>query len=173
MPTVVPSMTVIPPFPATSDRATFTYNAKAFAFGNHMYSVFNAELLAVAENVFDNATEAEASASAASAFAVAADASATDAIAAKNLATTIANDLSLVVDLFLGSNTSDPATGNLGALLVSGNWYINSVSGFIRAYNGSYWVQGIGAIAGVSSVNGQVGAITVQPDLFFFTQGIV
>jgi hypothetical protein len=60
--TPVPPMTDIPPFPALSDRAAGTYNSKAFAFGTYMADTFNGELLAVAESVQQNATEAESSA---------------------------------------------------------------------------------------------------------------
>jgi hypothetical protein len=44
---------------------------------------------------------------------------------------------------------------------VAGDWYISTTSGFVRAYNGTSWVNGISAVAGVSSVNGLTGAITL------------
>lgn len=61
----VPSMTPVPNFPALSERAAGTYNASAYAFGNHMSVMFNGELLAVANNVKNNADEAQAKATAA------------------------------------------------------------------------------------------------------------
>lgn len=60
----VPSMTPVPNFPALSERAAGTYNASAYAFGNHLSATFNGELLAVANNVKDNAQDAQASAEA-------------------------------------------------------------------------------------------------------------
>lgn len=60
--TPVPSMSDTPPFPALADRAAGTYNAKAYAFGAYMADTFNAELLAVADNIKTNAADAEASA---------------------------------------------------------------------------------------------------------------
>ena len=51
----VPSMTPVPNFPALSERAAGTYNASAYAFGHHMSVTFNGELLAVANNVKNNA----------------------------------------------------------------------------------------------------------------------
>lgn len=57
----VPSMTPVPNFPALSERAAGTYNASAYAFGNHMSVTFNSELLAVANNVKNNAQDAQAS----------------------------------------------------------------------------------------------------------------
>ena len=75
----VPSMTAIPPFPALSDRAAGTYNSKAFEFGTHLATKFNAEFLALAGNVRDNATDAATSASTANTRANAAAGSASAA----------------------------------------------------------------------------------------------
>jgi|GEM_PF-830783 len=77
----VPSMTTVPPFPSLADRAAGTYNIKAYTFGTHMAGTFNTELLAVANNVLNNATEAEASAATATTRAAEASASANAAAA--------------------------------------------------------------------------------------------
>ena len=86
MTTPVPPLTDIPSFPALADRAAGTYNSKAYAFGTHMADVFNSEMLALANNVLDNADDAAASATLAgekvteaSGFADDAQASANDA----------------------------------------------------------------------------------------------
>lgn len=86
MTTPVPPLTDIPSFPALADRAAGTYNSKAYAFGTHMSDVFNSEMLALANNVLDNADDAAASATLAgekvteaSGFADDAQASANDA----------------------------------------------------------------------------------------------
>ena len=91
MPTIVPSMTDIPHFPALSERAAGTYNSSAYAFGTHMADVFNGELLAVANNVLSNAQDSKASAVASQASADASASSAVDAAAARNAAFGVAN----------------------------------------------------------------------------------
>lgn len=75
--------------------------------------------------------------------------------------------------LWLGALPSDPATGVGGAALVAGNAYVNTATGYLRAYNGTDWVQGVGAVSGVTSVNGLTGAVTVpNPSArFFFATG--
>lgn len=86
----VPSMTPVPNFPALSERAAGTYNASAYAFGNHMSVTFNAELLAVANNVKHNADEAQAKATAAGDAASNAAAAAGVAVVARDEALTYA-----------------------------------------------------------------------------------
>lgn len=71
----VPNMTPVPAFPALSERAAGTYNASAYAFGTHMSTTFNSQLLAVANNVKYNADDAKVSADAADLSATAAAAS--------------------------------------------------------------------------------------------------
>lgn len=45
------TLSPIPPFPALSDRASGTYNTKAYAFGTHMAEVFQPEMAAIADEV--------------------------------------------------------------------------------------------------------------------------
>lgn len=84
----------------------------------------------------------------------AAESAARAAAAAENLAELDA--------LWLGPLPADPATGKGGAPLVAGNAYINTVTGYIRAYNGTEWVQGVSAVAGVASIAGLVGPLTLE-----------
>lgn len=65
-----------------------------------------------------------------------------------------------LTESYQGSLASDPVTDKNGQPLSAGDWYINSVTGFIRAYTGTTWVQGVSAVSGVTSVNGQIGDIT-------------
>ncbi|MEO8119532.1 MAG: hypothetical protein ABI606_09450, partial [Rhodoferax sp.] len=66
-------------------------------------------------------------------------------------------------DRYLGAKAADPALDNDGNPLVSGAFYINTVSGYLRAYTiGGGWVQGIASVAGVTSIDGQTGAITLK-----------
>jgi hypothetical protein len=51
---------------------------------------------------------------------------------------------------------------NDGNALQAGAFYISSATGFIRAYNGTAWVQGISALAGVESLNGLQGALQLK-----------
>ncbi len=67
----------------------------------------------------------------------------------------------LVDKLYLGAKASDPTLDNQGAALQAGASYLNTVGGKIRAYTGSAWIDGISAIAGVSSLNGEVGDVTL------------
>jgi len=88
----------------------------------------------------------------------AASVSAASALASKNAAEAA---LDAFDDKYLGSKASDPTLDNDGNPLQDGAFYINSVSGYIRVYTaGTGWVQGIAAIAGVSSVNGLTGAVS-------------
>lgn len=86
----VPTLTGIPPFPQTSDRASGTYNSKALAFGNHMADTFNDEFEALADNVHHNATEAATAAATLSGAADTATAAAIAASADRALAQTAA-----------------------------------------------------------------------------------
>jgi hypothetical protein len=78
-------------------------------------------------------------------------------------------------DRYLGVKASDPTLDNDGNALVAGALYINSGSGFIRVYTGSAWVQGISTIAGVTSINGQQGDVTLDgaPAYLIMAQGVI
>lgn len=65
-------------------------------------------------------------------------------------------------DRYLGVKATDPVVDNDGNALQAGAIYVNSNSGFLRAYTGTVWVQGISALAGVESINGLMGAITLK-----------
>lgn len=64
--------------------------------------------------------------------------------------------------LWLGALAADPATGRDGVPLVAGNAYVNTATGYIRAYNGAAWAQGVSAVAGVTSLNGQIGDLALK-----------
>ncbi len=74
----VPAEPVAPEFPALADKASGTYNAKAYAWGTGMPG-FATGIKALADNVHHNATEAEDAASAAEMASQAAAASAATA----------------------------------------------------------------------------------------------
>lgn len=74
-----------------------------------------------------------------------------------------ASDAATIIGSFLGEKLSDPLLNNQGGPLVGGNWYVNVAPGSeaIRVYTGTGWINGIGAVAGVSSINGLTGAVTM------------
>lgn len=111
----VPSMTPVPAFPALSERAAGTYNARAYAFGNHMSVTFNAELLAMANNVKYNADEAQAKATAAGDAASTAGTAANTAAGAA-IAAADARDQALIYAQAAGASAGVP-TPAAGAYL--------------------------------------------------------
>jgi hypothetical protein len=70
------------------------------------------------------------------------------------------NAKAVLLEYYQGALAADPILDTNGNALVAGDWYVNTVSGSVRVYSGSSWVQAVGAVAGVSSVNGQSGAVT-------------
>lgn len=92
-----------------------------------------------------------------------------DAVTARNQAVASAEAahedavrLAALDQLWLGAAAADPKTGRGGAALVAGNAYLNTGTGLIRAYTGATWVNGLGVVAGVSTVNGAGGAIILK-----------
>jgi len=151
------TLTALPPAPQRSDPANFATLADAWVsaledtFTPEMNLIIP-EINALAVSAGTDATTATTQAGIALTKAGEASISAASALDSRNEA----YDLVL---LYLGASTTDPTVGKESAALVAGNWYINSVTGFIRAYTGSAWVNGISATAGVTSVNGLTGAV--------------
>jgi hypothetical protein len=104
-----------------------------------------------------SANAAAASASEASGFADAADTSAGQA------AGSAADAADSFVDMdkrYLGGKATAPSVDNQGQPLQSGAVYFNTTTGKVMTWNGSAWVEGLSAVAGVSSFNGATGAVT-------------
>jgi hypothetical protein len=98
-----------------------------------------------ATNASNSASATSTSASNASTSASNAATSATNAANAQTAAET-ARDQTLTAydnfdDRYLGSKTSDPTLDNDGNALVAGSLYFNSVSGAMKVYTGSAWVD--------------------------------
>ncbi len=87
----VPQWTPVPQFPQLSERRLGTYNSKAYAFANHMSSVFMAELGLLVTSAYDNAMWAQDRAAAAQAQAVIATAQADLAMGYRNTANNAAS----------------------------------------------------------------------------------
>lgn len=140
---VSPPAPIIPPlYPALGSP---NFNDEAWAYGSSMPAVSqrHGEL---ADNVHQNATASHERS-------VAAAQSAYDA-------EWHADRVALLNSLFLGALPGDPTTGKDGAPLVAGNFY-QVIGGPIRSYNGAEWTQSIASMSGVSSLNGQSGALAL------------
>jgi hypothetical protein len=158
-----PIITPIPTPPIRSDApADFATKADAFAAS---LPQFVTEANTSAAFVDQRAIDADASAQAAAASEGIATTKAGEASQSATAAQTYAANLESLDELWLGAATSDPATGKAGAPLVAGNAYVNSATGYLRAFNGSEWVQGVSAVSGVNSVNGQTGAVDLTAQM--------
>lgn len=118
------------------------------------------QILGAAASTGDDAAAAAASATAADASKIAAAGSAT---AAAGSATTASTQAANVLDMdkrYLGAKAAPPALDNQGAALQTGANYYDTVLAKLRVWNGGVWVEGISAVAGVTSVNGQAGAVS-------------
>jgi len=78
-----------------------------------------------------------------------ADASAASAVEAAGL-----------VENYQGALASDPALNKDGDPLVAGDWYVNTATGLIRAYDGAVWVTSVNVTAGVSGFSAGTTGLT-------------
>lgn len=153
-------ITALPIPPSRDDPANFAPRADAFLM---QLPTFATEANALAVEANTNTNTATTKAAEALASANAASTSASQALVAQLAAAASASAAESLVGPYLGVSPTDPLTGHGGIPLVDGAWYINSTTGFIRAYTtAGGWVNGITAIAGVSAINGQSGALTVK-----------
>lgn len=192
-------ITAAPTAPDRADRVTFSSRATAWADWQKVSGVPG--MNAVATNVYNNAVDAYGNATAASGSAGASAASATlasnwatktsaevvagqgfgakkyaeDAALSEAAAAASALEAAGLVESYQGALAADPTLDKDGNPLTAGDWYINTATGFVRAYNGSAWVQGISGVAGVSSLNGQTGDLTIKgtPDFILMSQGVI
>ena len=181
--TAPPTITALPTPPDPNDRSTF--NSRAYPW-SVAQQTFGTEVGSVATNVYNNALEAQDQAGIATTKADEASASAAlakdwatktnaevvagqgygakkyadDAALSAAAAAASALEAAGLVEKYQGALAADPTLDKDGNPLAAGDWYINTTTGFVRAYNGSAWVQGISAVAGVSSLNGLTGDLT-------------
>ena len=140
----------LPTAPTPADTPQ-DFDSKAFAL--------LAAMVAMVAQINDTGSKTHQNAIAANERAVSADSSAIAAGGSANAAAQDAARLAALDELWLGAFATDPTNGRNNAPLVAGNAYVNTVTGVVRAYNGSAWVQGVGAVAGVNSLNGEAGAL--------------
>lgn len=150
----------LPTAPAP-DQPQATFDANAYAWSSAL-PTWTTETNALATNVYNNATEAGTKANEAGTKANEAAVSASNALSSANAAASSAVEAAEASEKYQGSLASDPSLDKDGNPLTAGDWYVNSSTGFIRAYNGSAWVQGLSAITGVSSLNLQQGDLSLK-----------
>ena len=158
------TITSLPPAPSRADPTNFATKADALLGALDTFvSEVNADVLNVntkSANVDTKNTNVNAKAIQTAADAVQTALDAASALASKNAAELA---LDTFDDKYLGAKSSDPTLDNDGNALQNGAIYINTTSGLLRGYTTSGgWVQGISAVAGVDSVNGLTGAITLK-----------
>lgn len=164
-----PSITPLPTPPSAAAPGNFDTRADAFLGA---LPTFQTEENALASNVFNNATDAANSATAANssknAAATSATNAATSATNAGNSATAAASSASSAnasavnaSKLNLGDKASQPSVDNQGAALRTGATYYDTTLGKWRVWTGAAWGDGISAIAGVASLNGRAGNVTL------------
>lgn len=168
-PVTPPAAPSVPPYPALGSPS---FNAEAYTYATTMPAVVDG-IEALAANAFTNATAAKengdaavssaasVNAAAATATTKAAEASAS-AVAAATSATNASTSAIAASKLNLGDKPSPPSTDNQGAALRPGATYFDTTLNKWRVWTGSAWVDGISAVAGVSSLNGQTGDLTLN-----------
>ena len=169
--TPVPAFIAPPDFPALSDRASGTYNSKAYAWAEAMQDTTGPNIHALAVTAKANADEAAANAILADAdrvqtgldrVATAADRVQTGLDRVQTGADRNAAEASRIAasKLNLGNKASEPTLDNQGDALLAGATYYDTVINKWRVWTGTGWGDGISAIAGVSSVNGLTGDVS-------------
>lgn len=168
-----PAAPVVPPYPPLGSPS---FNTDAYNYGSSMPGVV-AGIQAIVQAGWANATAAQERAAAASASATAATQQADAAMGYRNQANSAASAAATRRDeasasaaaadasrieaskLNLGSKSAPPTVDNQGQALRVGATYYDTTLGKWRVWTGSAWGDGISAVAGVSSLNGQAGAL--------------
>lgn len=188
VPTIDPALP-IPPNPADEEAV---FDAKAYAWSDALPG-FGSDVKAIGDATYANAQWAETKAAeaaeqvplAAAQVSIAAghasNAATSEGSAAESAIsanTSAVNALASEVaasKLNLGDFPSPPTTDNQGQpLRINANYY-DTTLGKIRSWSGSAWADGISAVAGVSTVNGQSGAVTIplMPDFVLMNMGVI
>lgn len=122
-----------------------------------------AQVALAASQVTLAATQADIATTKAGQASLSATASAGSATNASDSATTSEASRIAASKLNLGNKTSAPTLDNQGAALLAGATYYDTVLNKWRVWTGTAWGDGISAVAGVSSVNGLTGNVTLPP----------
>jgi len=161
-----PTIDALPPAPQPADTPS-EFDSKAFALlaaQVAMVGDFNSAAAATQQNATaanERAVAAAASAGTAAAAESTATAAAGTASTAAATATTKAGEASASAiaasKLNLGPKAVAPVVDNQGAALLAGATYYDTTLGKWRVWNGAAWTDGISAVAGVASLNGESG----------------
>lgn len=161
-----PTIDALPPAPQPTDTPA-EFDSKAFAsLAAQVALVTQANASAAATN--QNATAAHERASSAASSASTATTQADLAMGYRNTATaaaTAATDKAAEATasalsaskLNLGNKSAPPTTDNQGAAILAGATYYDTTLSKWRVWNGAAWTDGISALAGVASLNGESG----------------
>lgn len=77
-------------------------------------------------------------------------------------ANTAKTEAEAIVEKYQGALSADPTLDKTGGPITAGDWYVNTSTGLIRAYNGTVWVNSTNVASGVSSINLQQGDLTLK-----------
>lgn len=157
---IPPIEPVLPDPPNPLDDET-TFDAAAYAWSAALPE-FGSDLEAIGSATYANALEAQTQATVATDKAVltAADRVQTGL---DRVQTGLDAAASAEMDKrYLGAKSTAPTLDNQGAALQTGAVYYDTTLAKVRTWTGSAWVEGISAVAGVTSVNGQNGAVTLS-----------
>ena len=168
-----PTINALPPAPQPADTPS-EFDSKAFALlaaQVAMVGDFNSAAAATQQNATaanERAVAAASSASAANGSASTASTQAGVASGAAITATAKADEASNSAEaaetsrieaskLNLGPKAVAPVVDNQGGALLAGATYYDTALGRWRVWSGAAWADGISAVAGVSSLNGESG----------------
>lgn len=166
-----PTIDALPPAPQPTDTPS-EFDSKAFALlaaQVAMVGDFNSAAAATHQNATAANERAVAAASSASAANGSANTASTQAGVASGAATTATNKAAEATasalsasKLNLGNKASPPTTDNQGSAILAGATYYDTTLNKWRVWNGAAWTEGISAVAGVSSLNGKTGGVTIS-----------
>lgn len=182
MTTITQVITALPtaPDPATMTRDEFSVAAAAFVLAQKdtlqpEINTWAGQVNTVKGEMVADAATATTQAGIATTQAGNAATQAGNAASSAAAAAASALEAAGLVESYQGALAADPTLDKDGNPLTAGDWYINTATGYIRAYTGAAWVQGVSAVSGVSAVNGQTGDVTipVTPDFILMSQGVI
>lgn len=152
------AITPLPPAPQTTDSPA-DFNSKAFAWVDSL-GAFVTQANAQALQVDADAITATNAASTATSAANTATTKAGEALQSANNAAASALEAAGLVENYQGALASDPLVNKDGDPLQAGDWYVNTVTGLIRAYDGAQWVTSVNITSGVESFSAGTTGLT-------------
>ena len=165
-----PTIDALPPGPRPTDTPA-EFDSKGFATiqaQEAMVPQINAAAAATHQNAVATHERAVSAASSASTATTQADAAMGYRNTAQSAATTATTkaaeaEASAIAasKLNLGDKATPPTTDNQGAALLAGATYYDTTLGKWRVWTGAAWGDGISAVAGVASLNGRAGNVTL------------